>query len=537
MAPSESNGSSRETIRKQVQARREKEREVHAKESPALPALSSDDIRAAIYREEVGLAELLIKLLSGRYCLDHAAGQWHRWAGHYWEPDHLREHRKAVDELADRLEEEAKTVSAGGAKYKKQGKTEKAEDEEKYAGLLREKAKALRRARTRNVVVEMAADGEGSLGVTGEQWDCEPKLLPVENGVIELDTGRLRPGRPEEFLRAHAPTRYDSEAQCPVFETFLNEIHPDLPEVHAFLKRALGYGLLGEVREHKFLIFYGQGRNGKGVLLAALQETLGDQLFRTVVKELLLDQGKVRSSSGPRPEIMSLRGLRFATAQEPDDGQRFSLGAVKELTGGNTLVGRNPHDKREQAFRPSHLFVLETNFMPRAQADDYAFWERVLLLRFPVSFVDREPLTPNERRQDRDLKDKLAKEKEGILRWLVEGYLEWCEQGLDPPPYVRDATAEYRRDEDYIADFLEARCVVDDRVWPGMTPDEYLSLERAMQTQSARLYEEFKEWAVDEAGFKKAPAHAKFSRDMKRRFPSVKRGSVYFGGVGIRAEE
>ena len=146
------------------------------------------------------------------------------------------------------------------------------------------------------------------------------------------------------------------DAPCPHWEHFVTEIMGDDPEMASFLQRVFGYGVTGLAREHIFLVLFGRGRNGKGIMTEVIQTVLGGQNATTalagpVQSEMLLDQGKNRSAAGPSPDIMSLRGLRIAFASETDEGQRFSPARVKWFSGGETLTGRYPHDKRNVTFR------------------------------------------------------------------------------------------------------------------------------------------------------------------------------------------
>ena len=86
---------------------------------------------------------------------------------------------------------------------------------------------------------------------------------------------------------------------------------------------------------------------------------------------------------------------------------------------------------------------------------DFGFWERVHLLPFERSFVDREPEAEHERLADKSMPEKLKAEASGVLEWLVRGCLRWQRDGLNPPEKVRAATEEYRRNEDLLADFLQ----------------------------------------------------------------------------------
>jgi putative DNA primase/helicase len=286
-----------------------------------------------------------------------------------------------------------------------------------------------------------------------------------------------------------------------------------------YLRRLFGYAVSGSVREHAFVVFHGTGRNGKGVLVEALQRVLGP-LASPIPPEMLLDQGRVRNSAGPSPDIKSLQGLRLAFAAETDQGRRFSAGAVKRLSGGDSISARNPHDRAQSTFQPSHLLILATNFRPKANADDPAFWARMHLVDFPLSFVER-PAAPNERPVDRTLEEKLLAEGPGILAWLVRGCLEWQQIGLRPPKKILEATAQYRRSEDDLADWLEEKCI---------------EAEGATVTAKA-AYASFKEWFAATIS-DKVPSQKRWGEMMSRRFQKEKGGTdntVRYLGLELRS--
>jgi putative DNA primase/helicase len=235
--------------------------------------------------------------------------------------------------------------------------------------------------------------------------------------------------------------------------------------------------------------------------------------------EMLLDQGRVANSAGPTPDIMALRGLRMAFASEFDQGSRFSPSRVKWLTGNDRLTGRNPHDKYETQFSPTHTLFLLTNNEPQAPPDDFAFWERVFLVPFDVSFVDREPKAANERRSDPTLPAKLRQEYPGILAWLVRGCLYYQRDGLAPPRAVREATDKYKSDLDSVTDFLEV-CL-----------DE----EETAETGATLLYEVFAQWWDDNVGTK-CMSQKRFGTIFGKRYPKKKKPEVCYTGVRLTAK-
>ena len=161
-----------------------------------------------------------------------------------------------------------------------------------------------------------------------------------------------------------------------------------------------------------------------------------------------------------------------------------------------------------------------TNNKPHAQSDDSAFWERIHLIPFEISFIkNRDIQGENERPADIYLKEKLLEESSGILAWLVRGCIAWQERGLDPPLMVLEATAEYRRDEDDLADFIEEECYLD--------PDAECSAKD--------LYERFQEWWETNVSKKRVPKQKSFGKLMVKKFKKEKHGTYVYYGLNLVA--
>jgi putative DNA primase/helicase len=59
--------------------------------------------------------------------------------------------------------------------------------------------------------------------------------------------------------------------------------------------------------------------------------------------------------------------------------------------------------------------------------------------------------------RDPKLPEKLWTERQAILRWCIDGCLEWQRVGLALPAIVRDATEEYFQDQDTVGQWIEDR--------------------------------------------------------------------------------
>lgn len=413
---------------------------------PTEPPPSHDDVLDALARGELGDAELLAKRWAGRIAYDHSEERWHVWAGHSWE----RDERRTVDALpGTKLAALYLTAAAEAAKS----------DDRTQADKLTERARQLwRRNRIANVL-HLAAR-QDSLSLSGREWDAQPWLLAVKNGVIDLHTGDLRPGQPGDYLRTQAPTAWKGiDAPAPRWERFLAEVFDGDEDLIAFVQRLLGYAITGKSSEHVLPILWGKGRNGKDTLLKALAYTLGPGFADAVPDDVFIDAGRANGGSA-QPHVYKLRGLRLAWASESEEGARLKAGQVKMISGGGILTAR-PLYGAPVSWEASHTVMLITNHRPHVSADDYAMWKRIVLIPFALSFVD-EPKDANERQRDPNLDAKLKAEAPGILAWLVRGCLAWQREGLRPPATVKAATESYRTDEDTLGQWLAECCIVGD---------------------------------------------------------------------------
>lgn len=501
----------------------------------ALPVPTHDFVERCLYANELGDGLLFAYLFRGRHAYVGQADEWIYWSGHHWSVDLIEKghHARAdVEHVALAYQETARHFDALAKSAEHDGDRESATRLKAKADKMKVRVAKLRTDPGRKRCLEFAKTNlESPLAIAGHEIDRDPWALPMANGVVDLRTGELHPGRPEDWLVKSSPVEWQGiDAPCPHWERFVTEIMGDDTEMAAFLRRVFGYGCTGLAREHIFLVLFGRGRNGKGIMTEVIQTVLGGQnatasLAGPVQSEMLLDQGKNRSAAGPSPDIMSLRGLRIAFASETDEGQRFSPARVKWFSGGETLTGRYPHDKRNVSFEPSHLLCLLTNHKPHAPASDFAFWERLLLVDFPLSFVDRKPQNENERPMDKGLKDRLLQELPGIAAWLVRGCLEWQRAGLDPPAKVREATAEYRKDEDMLADFIEECCILQQ---PG---------ESDIRTPASELYDAFCEWFKVNISSKKTVSQKAFGKMMLEKFQRERKGGIYYYyGISVSSQ-
>jgi putative DNA primase/helicase len=406
-------------------------------------------------RNQIGDAELFRELFKDQYIYDFQAPGWFRFVGHYYERDNIEMAFADVQKVTAEYQRVLDWVSAKANAARARGEPDKST--EGLEGALRKRVTALQsRARVADVLT-MARPLSG-MNVFGG-WDAERLLLPCPNGVLKLETGVFRPGKPADRALTHTKTEWAGETSpCPAFEQFMSEIMDGDSEKVSFLQRALGYSISGLNIERFLLIFYGQnGQNGKGTLFETLFEVMGD-FFAEIPAETLLQSGKEISGATARPDIMLLRGKRLVWASETNKNRVIDGAMMKRLSGGDQVVGRPLYGQIVSFPQTAKLFLM-TNAKPKVDGNDPAIWHRLLLIPFSLSFVEK-PELPHERSRNKHLQQKLLKESSGILAWLYRGFRDWQEQGINPPASVRAATREYRSENSSIKEFISECCLV-----------------------------------------------------------------------------
>lgn len=492
--------------------------------------ISIKDVINAAYGGQKGCSNLFITAHQGRFCFDRAAGIWYEFTGHFWDLDKYGEPIRACDIIQLFLKRAEAEIDAQIIQIAT--KIRQVVDDENAKKKLQTEEKTLTKQRKvitgavqklnsltyTKQAVEFSAHGADSLGIAGEEWDQHPWKLAVKNGIINLKTGELIPGKPEDYIKSACPTEYDPTAKCPNFERFVLEILDNDVEVKNFLIQILGAGLIGQgtYKQH-LLILSGKGRNGKDTLMGVIQNVLGLSLAAPIPAEMLLDGGANgrRSSQGPSADFMKLRGLRLAFCNEINQGRSFNSGVAKQLSGGGMMTAREPHGRRNVDWEQTQMVVVMTNHKPNAPIDDYAFWKRLKPIHFPLSFIS-EPQEKYERKADPDLSEKLKKESAGILALLIQGCLDYQKNGLIEPEAVKKAHSKYLKDVDITGIFFDECCVA-----------------RSDITVTAKvLYAAYKEWAMENGN--RAITGQAFGRYTKGKFIKDRNeAGIFYTGVGL----
>ena len=302
-------------------------------------------------------------------------------------------------------------------------------------------------------MISLAAS-ESEVVIKSDRLDRDPMLINVENGIVDLRTGELRPPAPEAYMTLVAPVDYHKDATCPTFDRFQEQIAQGDRGLIAFKKRIFGSFLTGSVKDQKLYVMYGSGANGKSTEMNVLRRILGGYAIQTASDTLI-----ERRAGAATNDIARLRGKRLVVANETEAGDRLATGFIKQATGGEPVTARLLYQEYEE-FEPTWKFAISTNHLPEIDGGDLALLRRLILIPYDYVVPECE--------RDPDLGEKLWTEAPGIFRWMVEGCLEWQEVGLgEMPPRVRAALDTYRAETDPIGTWLQEECEFGDYEVPA----------------------------------------------------------------------
>ena len=355
-------------------------------------------------------------------------------------------------------------------------------------------------------------------------FDSQTEWLTVGNSVVNLKTLETRPHSPEFMSTIRIPVTYFSDGMvndfyewiedpivanpCPAIDKFMHEVMA--PEDVETVLDFIAYCLWRSFPFHRYLLFNGSGRNGKGVMLEIIKCFLG--------------HNNVSGES-----LHRLLGTRFATAElygklaniDADLSKEAlkNTGILKKLTGGDYIPA-------EKKFCPPFQFVnhakllFSANEIPMTEDETDAFFSRPIIINFPNQFLGNKA--------DPNLIRKLTTDDElsGLLRTILRRLPRVLKEGISTTSSSIDENYEkYILSSNPVRAFFEAALEYDNDKAPSKS-EVYVSY---------KMFCDAKKLAAE--------SEQSFSRKLKKDFGlnykqmrDEKGGKAYYW-IGIRIKD
>lgn len=437
--------------------------------------------------DDMGMAQRFLDQLPHSFLYSMTDKMWYAYNGSYWEQDNQGLIEKAADEVINNLKNEPLVIQDDADKDKVQNAWQK----------------FIKGERSRSSKVNMINEIKHLVPVLHSQWDKEKMMLNTPSGYIDLTNGTLHDHDYKKMFTQETGVDYTEKVDCPLWIEFLNQTFQNDQELIHFIQKIVGYSLTGSNAEQVMFILFGNGRNGKSVLLNIIKYISGS--YAKTMNATTIMQKHNNSGQGPTSDIARLEGARLVVSSEANEGDRIDESLIKQMTGGDTLVARYSYG-RDFEFDPVFKLWMATNHMPKIYGTDEGIWRRLIIIPFTHT-VKKENI-------DKNLEDKLKAESMGILKWAIDGAMMWQREGLNPPEVIKQASQDYREEMDVIEAFISECCVIG---------NDY-------KIKASELFDAYKKWA-DETNNWEGMSNTKFGMEISKRFKKKKtmHGIFYYG--------
>lgn len=339
------------------------------------------------------------------------------------------------------------------------------------------------------------------LMVEDKHVDNVKHYINLQNGLFNLETGRMEPHRPDLYLTSQLDFPFDSAARCPHWLKFLDEVlvtpagQPDR-ELITLMQEAFGYSLTAQTHLRASFWCIGPSGTGKSTLLKVLINLSGSG-------HLAIDLDAMKDN---QYQLAEVAGKRLITFTEPDARSPLADGQYKRLVSSDTISARQIHG-RPFNFIPQCKLWGAMNDTPRVMDRSDAVYGRIII--FPMLHIF------DKAQWDLNIDEKLRLELPGIFNWSLAGLARLEAQGkFSYAQSSEEARTEYKRENDAEATYME------DRIERG----ERFSIK------ADDLYRDYRGWCEDN-GFKPKNRNT-VSKDWKRlgmMSKHTKNGNFYIG--------
>lgn len=261
---------------------------------------------------------------------------------------------------------------------------------------------------------------------------------------------------------------HDPDAQCPVFDKFINSSLND-PELVDVIGEYFGYILNNNSKNHeKALFLYGDGSNGKSTLINIIKALLGNENISVVELTEMGDMLKCALMDGKILNISS-------------DAKKNGLdtSAFKKIVSREPILGKYLFKDIYTIVNIPKLLVA-MNKLPYSSGDNsHGFYRRLLLVPFTTVIKEED--------KDYGLEAKvISNELPALLNFAITGMQRLTKQGkFTEAKAMKEAMNSYKESANHVATFLEE--------------EQYVAVEATTKTgtKAVTIYKEFATWCKD----------------------------------------
>ena len=261
-------------------------------------------------------------------------------------------------------------------------------------------------------------------------------VINLLNGTLDLNTMQLRDFDYKDFLTYQLPFYYDENASNELWNKFLDDVLPN-KETQQTLQEVIGSIFIKNIKLEYATFLYGNGANGKSVVIDVISEVLGyenvsfyslDDLmqehYRALIKDKLVNFGS------------------------ENDTKKLESDTFKKLASNEPIGARQKYGK-PFIMRNYARLIFAVNQMKLKEIEyTKGFFRRFLIIPFNVTI-------PKEKR-DKELTKKILQNPAGVLNWIIQGAKKVLQnKDIFISNECKQAKRQFIKDIDSVLQFLE----------------------------------------------------------------------------------
>jgi len=327
--------------------------------------------------------------------------------------------------------------------------------------------------------------------------------IPLKNHILDIQ-GYL--DGQESALKKHSieficpyclPYEYQPSATSIIWEEVLKSIFENESEKIDFLQEWFGYSLIPETSQEKALLMFGEGSNGKSVILNVLMKLVGPENTSTIGLEAFSAQKTFQLATTINKLINVCTDL--------NEVKRAAEGLLKKFISGEPITIEEKY-KPAQKYKPYARLTFSANILPRFSDRSNGIERRIILLSFNKQFLD-------ESKQNKDFAKaewwQNNNELEGIFQWALKGLSRLIKRGyFRLPPSMQNDKKKYFEESNPTLTFIKS----------------YFQYSEGNQVAAITAYKNYQMW-MKSNGYKTPLTQLNFSRELGKAFPNIYQGN------------
>lgn len=317
--------------------------------------------------------------------------------------------------------------------------------------------------------------------------DTTARKANLQNGIFDMKDMELHDHSPEYGFRSILPYDFDKNADCPVFDKFMNDITGEDIDLQTILREYMGYCLSGdEIWFDKAILLSGDGSNGKSTLLNLLKKLAGRGNYSSLMTKSLFKE----------EHRYQLDGALFNICEEMpksiDEGSD-----LKNIISGGDVVIKKLYSQSYTITNTAKM-IFTCNELPQTGDSSYGIVRRFVIVPFERVFSEKLG------NLDMFISKKLEKELSGIFWQVMVFYKSVLSRGVfTKSERSSSANKEFEILQSSINEFIE----------------DYLEFGEEYEVEKQFLYTKYSEFCT--SGNSKPLSRTNFYKNLMRKLPGI----------------